>query len=107
DFGGSEVIDVSLKEWSQIIRIDPSTWDVLWSFSSDTNYSDWGTLRKAAGVDGAAQIVGQHDVHAVAADRLMMLDNRGEHTGTRVVEVSFKTKPATATIEKAWALVNG
>jgi hypothetical protein len=108
DFGGSEVIDFSLKEWSQVVRIDATTGDILWIFSSDTDYSDWGTLRKAAGVDGAAMIVGQHDVHATAEDRIMMLDNRGEMSGTRVVEVSFRTKPTPqATLEKAWQLVNG
>jgi hypothetical protein len=105
-FGSTEVIDLSLREWDQVIRFDAATGDRLWSLSSNAGYSDWGSVQKAAGIVGKATFQGQHDVHAVGPDTLIMLDNRGEAAGSRVLEIELTTDPLAATIQKSWALVD-
>jgi hypothetical protein len=104
NFGGDEVIDLSFKQYDQIIRLDATTMDVLWKFSAQDGYSDFPAVIKAAGIAGAANFIGQHDVHAVAEDVLMMFDNRGDMNGSRVLEVDLGRK--SPTITKSWALVN-
>ncbi len=56
---------------------------------------------------GAADFDSQHDVHAIGADTLMMLDNRGSPTGSRILEIELSEAPLAATIQKSWAIVDG
>jgi hypothetical protein len=106
NFGSSEVIDLSLREWDQVIRFDAATGTRLWSLASDPSHSDWGTLQKASGVVGRVEFHGQHGVHAIGASTLMMLDNRGAGSESRVLEIELTTAPRAATIEKSWAIVD-
>jgi hypothetical protein len=105
-FGSSEVIDYSLRDWNQVIRFDADTGDRLWSLSADPAYSDWGTLLKARGIVGRAKFQGQHGVHAIAENTVMMLDNRGAGSQSRVLEIELTTDPVAATIQKSWAVVD-
>jgi hypothetical protein len=106
-FDGDEVIDLSFKQWDQILRFDAATGDLLWSLSSNPGYSDWGAVSVAGGVTGAADFDSQHDVHAIGSNRLMMMDNRGEPTGSRVLEIELmEGPPASTRIQKSWAVVD-
>jgi hypothetical protein len=105
---GREVVDVSLKEWDQVVRFDASTGDVLWRLSSRPEDSDWGTLTMAAGLVGSATFADQHDVHAIGPNTLLMLDNQGERAGARALQIRLNNgRPRSAVIEKSWAVVSG
>ncbi len=90
-FGGSELVDISLKEWSQIIRLDGKTGDIVWTLSADPDYSDWD-VRKFPALEGASVFVGQHDVHATSENTIMFYDNRGDPDSTRVLEVELESE---------------
>jgi hypothetical protein len=105
-FGSREVIDLSLRDWDQVIRFDAETGNRLWSLSADPAYSDWGTLGIASGIVGRASFKAQHGVHAIAADTLMMFDNRGAGAESRVLEIELTRAPVAATIQKSWAVVD-
>jgi hypothetical protein len=104
-FGAVEVVDMSLKEWDQVIRINASTGALQWRLSGRPSDSDWD-LGKDASVVGADTFADQHDAHAVDANRLMLFDNRGDSAGSRVLEIALDTTTDAATIEKSWAMVN-
>jgi hypothetical protein len=104
-FGSDEVVDMSFRDWNQVIRVDAATGDVLWHLSSDPAYSDFD-FSKAAGIAGRPDFAGQHAVHAVAEDRLLMMDNKGNVTDSRALEVSIDTDTFEARIEKSWAIVD-
>ena len=105
-FGGSEVIDLSMREWDQILRFDASTGDLLWSLSPHAGYTDW-PVRKESTVAGRVGWQGQHGVHAIDDDTLMLLDNSGGGpAGSRVLEVELRSAPVSATITKSWILVD-
>ena len=105
-FDGDEVIDLSFKLWDQVVRFDALTGEQLWSLSPNAGYSDWGTVQIAAGVSGAADFDGQHDVHPLSSDRLMMIDNRGDPIGSRVLEIELRERPLATIIRKSWMLVD-
>ena len=105
-YGGSEVVDISLKEWSQIIRLDAATGDVIWKLSPHEDYTDWD-VRKSPAIDGSAEFVGQHGVHATGANTIMLFDNRGDPGASRVIELDLDPKTYVATIRKSWSLANG
>jgi hypothetical protein len=105
-FGGSEVIDLSLREWDQVLRFDATTGELLWRLSPNSGYSDWGSVRKDTSIAGRADFRGQHDVHGVGPDTIMMLDNSGDPTATRVLEIELDSAPLAARITKSWALVD-
>jgi hypothetical protein len=107
--GGNEVIDVSLKQWDQIVRINPITNRVLWRLSPHEDYSDLD-LEMAPGVAGPASFGDQHDVHSDGDGHLLMLDNTGD-AGSRVLRLSFQgalgmAPPTTAVIDRSWVLTN-
>jgi hypothetical protein len=105
-FDGSEVIDLSLREWDQILRFDASTGDLLWRLSPNDGYSDW-PMRKESTVAGRAAFRAQHDVHAIGPDTLMMLDNGGAGaSGSRVLEIELRASPDAAWVTKSWTLVD-
>jgi hypothetical protein len=105
-FGGTEVIDLSLKGWDQVVRIDESG-ALLWRLSSHAAYSDFGTLQMGPGITGEAAFGRQHDVHAVADDTLLMFDNVGDRTGSRVLRIHLDSALQASTIDRSWALVDG
>jgi hypothetical protein len=104
--GAAEVLDVSLKEWDQVLRVNSMTGALIWKLSADTSDSDFGTLGIAAGVAGEAAFADQHDVHATATNTLMMFDNQGDPGGARVLEIGLVPSTDTATINKSWAVVD-
>jgi hypothetical protein len=104
-FGSDEVLTASLKEWDQILRFDASTGDLQWRLSGRAGDSDWD-LGKDSSITGSDSFSGQHDVHAIDEDVLMLFDNRGDSAGSRVLEISLDTPTDTATIDKSWAMVN-
>ena len=106
-FGGTEVIDYSLRDWDQVIRIDASTGAEVWRLSSYADYTDWGPISNGPGVSGAETFVTQHDAHGVAPNTIMMLDNLGDPTGSRVLEVSLHRRPLETIIDKSWMMVDG
>jgi hypothetical protein len=101
--GMQEVLDLSVRSWDQILRLDATDGSYLWSLASDPAYSDW-RLRLAPGIDGRRGFAGQHDVHTVAPDTLLMLDNSGDPLASRVLRISLDG--AVATIDRSWALVD-
>jgi hypothetical protein len=108
-FGGYEVVDVSLKEWDQVVRINPSTNDLVWRLSPHESYSDMDIVT-APGVAGAASFGDQHDAHSDGAGHLLMFDNTGD-TGSRVLRFSFtggtgRAPPTTATIDRSWIMTD-
>ncbi len=105
--GETEVIDVSLKEWDQVVRLDATTGAVIWRLSPRRPDSDWGTLSMAPGVVGAVSFADQHGVHAIGADTLLMLDNQGDSAGARALQIRLDSDPLGAVIEKSWAVVSG
>ncbi len=103
-FAGADVIDLSVKEFDQVLRVDDSG-AVLWRLAPDPAYSDWA-IAIAPGIVGAATFAAQHDVHAAAGDTLMMFDNTGDSSGSRVLRLSFDTALQVATIDRSWAVVD-
>ena len=101
--GTQEVLDLSVRGWDQIVRVDANDGSYLWSLANDPEYSDW-RLRLAPGIDGRRAFAGQHDIHSVAPDTLMMLDNLGDPRASRVLRVTLDG--AAATIDRSWALVD-
>jgi hypothetical protein len=100
--GGSEVLDLSIKEWDQVLRVDDAG-TPLWRLSPHSEYSDWG-LRMSSEISGPASFAGQHDVHAIADDSLLMFDNTGDVAGSRVLRVSLAGD--IATIDRSWVVVD-
>ena len=107
NYGAREVIDMSIRQWDQVVRFDSATGELLWRLSPNEGYGDWGNVVLAPGIVGEASFQEQHDVHAVGPDTLMMLDNNGDPTGARVLEIALGRRPLAATIRKSWALVDG
>ena len=105
-YGLGEVIDVSLREWSQVVRINAVTGNVLWRLSGRRGDSDWSPIELASGVVGATTFVAQHDVHAIGAGQIMMFDNMGDAAGSRVLQMYLDPTTGGAVIEKSWAMVN-
>jgi hypothetical protein len=110
-------VDLSIRNWSQIIRVraDGSSTAPEWRLSGDRAYSDFGRIQIDPGVEGAATFEGQHDVHFVDDDTMVLFDNKGIHGSaadtyeSRVLSIDFTFVPArlrSATIEKSWALVS-
>ena len=106
-YGPGEVIDISIKEWSQVVRINPTTGNLLWTLSGRRSDSDWYPIDVASGVVGAATFSGQHDVHAVGEGLLMMFDNMGDTAGSRLIQLYLDATTGGATIEKSWAMLDG
>jgi hypothetical protein len=104
--GASELLDLSLKEWDQILRVNSTTGALVWKLSADTSDSSFGTFNIASGVTGDAAFADQHDVHATATNTIMLFDNQGDPDGARVLEIGVSTSTSTATINKSWALVD-
>jgi hypothetical protein len=107
--GTNELVDVSLKQWDQIVRINPITNDVVWRLSPHEGYSDMDIVM-AAGVAGAPTFGDQHDVHSDGDGHLLMLDNTGD-TSTRALRISFlgalgMDSPTTAVIDRSWILLD-
>ena len=87
-----------------MIRVNADDGSYITSLAGDPDYSDLGGLRMAKGIDGEATFAGQHDVHTVSDDTLMMLDNQGDDIGARVLRISnISTAP---TIDRNWLLVD-
>jgi hypothetical protein len=101
------VIDISIKEWSQIVRINPTTGNLLWRLAPRRFDSDWYPIDLAPDVVGAATFSDQHDVRAIGAGLLMMFDNLGDPVGSRVLQMYLESSTGGATIEKSWAMVDG
>jgi hypothetical protein len=101
--GGVDVLDISLHAWSQIIRVEAETGAYLWSLAGDSGYSDRGRLRMESGIGGKPTFSGQHDVHPVGTDELLMLDNQGDPGGPRVLRIDIASRP---TIDRSWAMVD-
>lgn len=99
------MLDVSVRAWDQILRVDADDGSYVWTLASDPDYSDWRPLRMAAGITGRRSFGGQHDVHDVGGNSLLMLDNIGDPAASRVLRIAL-TPPSTATIDRSWALVD-
>ncbi len=106
-FGSREMIDLSLREWNQVVRFDALNGDVVWRFSPDPDYSDWEKIEIAPTVVGEDEFAEQHDTHATGRDTLMMLDNHGNGPAARVLEIDMSRSTNIPTIQKAWAVVDG
>lgn len=118
---GVEYVDVSLKEWNQIVRFDDS--GVLkWSLSGDGSAAGSINLSaNAAGISGNAAFGDQHDLHTEGGtDNFVFFDNTGNASydafgvwtggASRAVQIAMTGGSAgsrnAAQIVKAWAMVN-
>jgi hypothetical protein len=105
-FGGSEVLDLSVKDFDQILRVDPSG-ARIWALSPHAPYSDWGPIRRVRGVVGPLTFADQHDAHPVSAEDILMLDNRGDAAGARAIRIHLDDgPPVRATMDASWAVVD-
>ncbi len=105
-YGGREVLDLSLKEFEQVLRLDASG-AVVWRLASDEAYSDWGPIRRATGVSGPLGFNGQHDVHAVSTNEILMFDNQGDRAGGRAIRLELDDgPPAQVTLAASWPVVD-
>ena len=105
-FGGSEVFDVSLKEFEQILRLDDMG-SVVWRLAADEAYSDWGPLQRGTGVSGPLGFDGQHDVHALSENEILMFDNLGDRAGARAIRLALDDgPPREVTLDASWAVVD-
>ena len=130
-----QYLDISLKEFEQIIRVDPDAAggpSVVWRLASDPAYSDFRTEGDAEDDTGGdtgddepvALVLGpdvvlgtsvfssQHDVHAIDDDTLLLFDNQGNVNSigkgqSRVLSITFDTTTwSAAVIDRSWALVD-
>ena len=107
-------VDISIRNWNQVVRVrsNGTSTAPVWRLSGDPAYSDFGTL----GTDvayGTATFAGQHDVHMINDDTMLLYDNKGNPGSdpdtyqTRVLSIGLTfTRPRSATIEKSWALAS-
>jgi hypothetical protein len=102
---GEEVLDLNVRNFDQILRLDADDGSVVWSLANDPMYSDW-RLRIASGIDGTRGFGGEHDVHSIGAATLLFLDNLGDPAGARALRISLDASSSTATIDRSWALVD-
>jgi hypothetical protein len=106
-------LDLSLKEFDQVIRVaaDGTSTSPVWRLSSYADYSDFTLDLGPDIVTGSAGFAGQHDVHSVDDDTIMMFDNEGDVDAisgvekSRVLSIDLDEVAGTATIDKSWALV--
>jgi hypothetical protein len=107
-FGAMEVLDLSVKGWDEVVRVNVRTGARMWTLSSHADRSDWGDLQIATGITGEAAFADQHDAHAVSADAMLMFDNLGDPVGARVLRITMSGWGAvrTATIDRSWAVVD-
>ena len=110
-------VDLSIRNWNQVVRVraDGSSTTPVWRLSGDPEYSDFGTIEIGPGVAfGTATFEGQHDIHFVDDDTMVLYDNKGipgsapDTWETRVLSIgmTFGRMNRSATIEKSWALVS-
>jgi hypothetical protein len=99
---GTELLDLSIKEWDQVVRIDENG-GVVWRLSPHAAYSDWG-LRISPDLAGPASFGAQHDVHPISTDSLLMFDNTGDVAGSRVLRLNLAGD--IATIDRSWVVVD-
>jgi len=109
-------VDISIRNWNQIVRVraNGTSTTPVWRLSGDPDYSDFGPIVLGPDVvDSPATFLGQHDIHFVDDDNLMLYDNKGNPGSdsdtyqTRVLDIGLTfTRPRSATIEKSWALVS-
>jgi hypothetical protein len=104
--GTTEVLDMSLKEWDAVIRINGFTGARIWTLAANAADSDW-TLAKDSAVAGRTDFGGQHDAHALAEDLMLMFDNIGSPMGSRVLRLTMDESSMTATIDRSWAMIDG
>jgi hypothetical protein len=104
--GTEEFLDLSVRNFDQILRVDADDGSHVWTLASDPAYSDWRPLRIAPGIAGQRAFGGQHDVHMIGPDTLMMLDNLGDPDGSRVLSSALDAMSSQATIDHSWALVD-
>ncbi len=107
-FGAMEVLDLSVKGWDEVVRLNATTGNRIWTLSSHADYSDWGPLGIDPGIVGEAAFADQHDAHAVSATGMMMFDNLGDPNGARVLRIALTGMGASreATIDRSWAVVD-
>jgi hypothetical protein len=108
-FGAMEVLELSVKGWDEVIRLNPATGAPIWTLSSHADRSDWGELMIATGITGEAAFGDQHDAHAVSSTAIMMFDNLGDAVGARALRITMAGRGTsrTATIDRSWAMVDG
>ena len=104
--GTQEVLDLSVRNFDQILRLDADDGSYVWRLASDPDYSDWRPLRMAADIEGARAFSGPHDVHMIGPDTMMMLDNLGDPAASRVLRISLDASSWQPTIDGSWALVD-
>jgi len=103
-FGPAEVLDISLKEWDAVLRFNASTGARLWTLASNTTDGDFAAI--TTDVAGATTFAAPHDVHEVSANELMMFDNLGDPTGSRVLRMAMDYTNKTAAIDRSWVVVD-
>jgi len=104
-FGTTEVLDLSLKEWDAVIRINALTGARIWTLAANSADGDW-TLAMDSAIAGRTDFAGQHDAHAVADDVMMMFDNLGSPMSSRVLRMTLDESTMTATIDRAWMMMD-
>jgi hypothetical protein len=100
-----------------VIELDASTGALIWKLSGDgdtaSSYYDPPDFDPSdtgfPSVD--TDFADQHDVHSVAADTLLMFDNQGDATQSRVLQIMLDPvgtamSTGSALIEKLWPVVD-
>jgi hypothetical protein len=104
--GDTEFVDISIKEWDQVVRFNAETGALVWRLSPHADYTDWGTIEMDPGIVGTTDFADQHSVKAIGPNKILMLDNQGDTGGARALQIRLDPSGPSATIEKSWAMVN-
>jgi hypothetical protein len=107
--GSHPYANISLRQWSQILRYDIDDESVEWKIygpnPANATYSDF-TLAAASGISATANFGGQH--HLTEDDGLfLMFDNRDGIIGgdpTRAIQFSLDHSSNVATIVRNWRM---
>lgn len=105
--GGPEIVTLSLRNFSEVVQINASTGNVLWTLNGEdsSGRGDYNIVLDTAVTGGDARFSGQHHV-TEANGLLQMFDNRLNIGGAaRVIRLDLVPgSPGTATIIKSWEM---
>lgn len=107
---GGEVVDLSLRQFDEIIRFPASLASVSWTLSAWPGRGDIDLTKDGGfGMTVSSMFAMQHDVHTDgAANTLLMFDNSGDTDGARVLRLSLSGSPfSDALIDEVWMLADG
>jgi hypothetical protein len=104
--GSDEVLDLSLRSWNQVLRLD-ELGNVEWMLSGDgLATTPVSPLTLTTSLTTTAAFENQHDAHAGPSGTLYLFDNGDSTSKSRALRMTVDVSAGTADIDRAWLLVN-